>query len=242
MYVPQVEGDVVNPFKLLPSRRLELLLATALVAGLLLLVWINRKGAAVSSNLVLTLLEVLLPPMLGIIAAGLLANDPAIDLLLSVPQPAPRTLTYRLLILLGYGAIMNLIALWLVHLWKIELPIIGMRQSLIWLTPVLAMTGLASAAALVRGRMLDGMAAVLALWGVSIVLLPLVIRLCDGAGTQRCALALAHPMMTTMRPNDPNWLLNRALWLGIGGASLIIGLWLARREEQLAEGARGGDA
>ena len=80
---------MARPFKWLPVRRLELGLTTLFILGLLLVVrWTRdqQPGPVVA----LVTLEVLLPFAVGVTAAGLLAGDPALDLLLSVPQPASR--------------------------------------------------------------------------------------------------------------------------------------------------------
>jgi hypothetical protein len=96
--------------------------------------------------------------------------------------------------------------------------------------------------ALLRGRMLDGLVAVLVVWGVSILTLPLLNQFCLGNDTQRCSVALAHPTITVFRPRDPYWLFNRMIWFCAGLLLLTAGLWLARRDETLAEAARGGEA
>lgn len=231
----------MHPLKYLPGRRTELLLATGLVFGMLFVTWRLRAEAEAAATIVVVTLEMLLPPALGVVAAGLLANDPALDLLLTVPQPAPQTLAQRVLIVLGLGTLLSAVALWLAQRWQITLPISGAWQLLIAATPVVVMIGLATTASLLRGRMLDGITAVLGLWGLTLLSMPLLNTACEHSGA-RCTAALASLTLTLLRPDDLNWQRNRLLWLGIGAALLALGIFLANREERLSEGARGGEA
>ncbi|MGH9817952.1 MAG: hypothetical protein ACRD6I_17945, partial [Candidatus Acidiferrales bacterium] len=93
----------------LPGREAEFLLVTLLYMGLLGLALLVRAAPEALPILLFTL-EVGLPVALGIVAAGLMANDPVLDLLLSVPQPPPQTLAERLAVLLGYGLLLAALA------------------------------------------------------------------------------------------------------------------------------------
>lgn len=89
----------------LPGRKWELLLVTLLYAGLLgIAAW--QRAHAEGLSIVLFTLEFGLPIALSIVASGLMANDPVLDLLLSVAQPPSRTLAQRLVVLLGYGLLL----------------------------------------------------------------------------------------------------------------------------------------
>jgi hypothetical protein len=216
--------------KHLPGRRLELGLTTLLLAGLAVIIGRNRDGGP---GLTLLTLELLLPLGAAIVAAGLLAEDPALDLLLSVPQPAPRTLVHRVGTILAWSALLGLSLQGWAWGWAIPLPIHGALQVLIWLTPTVLYTGLATAGALLRGRMLDGVAAAFGVWAASVFTLPALRDACSTAPATGCLAALASPALTQLLPGDPYWLLNRALWLGLGSLLLSGGLWLAHNEERL---------
>lgn len=221
----------------LPGRESELLLITLLYAALLAITAWNRAEPA-AGLIVLVTLELALPVALGIVAAGLMANDPALDLLLSVPQPAPYTLAQRLAALLAYGLFLAALVLLAARGWELPLPTAGVQALLIWAAPAALLVGVATAGALMRGRMLDGAALVLAVAGMA--LLSLTVGLDCPLDPQRpCHAALASPLMTLVRPQDPLWLVNRVLWLSVGGLLLATGLRLVRQEERLLTAATG---
>ena len=225
--------------KQLPGRRLELGLTALLIAGLLVLIWLNREDSTAGPMLVLTIWELLLPLVLGAVAAGLLADDPALDLLLSVPQPAPCILAERIAIVLGYGLVLGLGMQYLAAKWKIPLPIQGVKQALIWTVPSVFLMGIATTASLVRGRAMDGLTAVLGTWAAMLLTIPFIGQACAlTPGDQPCRVALLSPALTLIRPTDANWSLNRLIWLSLGILLLGIGLLLACDEERLVEASR----
>ncbi|HBY95558.1 MAG: hypothetical protein M5U01_14285 [Ardenticatenaceae bacterium] len=220
----------------LPGREWEVLLVTLLSLGLLGLVVLLRPRPEARA-LVLLLLELGVPVALGVVAAGLMANDPVLDLLLSVAQPPPRTLAERLAALLGYGLLLAVLALLATRWMGVTLPITGVQAVLIWAAPALLFTGIATVGALARGRMLDGVALVLCIGGLALLTLTIGSD-CPPDPESACQAAFLAPLMTLLRPHDPLWLANRLLWAGIGGALLIAGLWLVRDEERLVTAAR----
>jgi hypothetical protein len=231
---------MVRPFKWLPTRRLEMGLTTLFILGLLLVVrWTrDQQGGPV---VVLVTLEMLLPLAVGVTAAGLLAGDPALDLLLSVSQPVTRTLAERLAIVLGWGGLLGLTVQGLIGAWETPLPVQGLSRVLIWVAPALFLTGVATAGALVRGYLMDGLVAVMGILGWMLLTMLYVGYACPEGPAERCAIALVTPAMTLLRPSDPLWLFNRLIWSVIGLLLLATGLALTGREEQLVEAARAGE-
>ncbi|HYN88779.1 MAG TPA: hypothetical protein VER55_09625 [Ardenticatenaceae bacterium] len=221
----------------LPGRESELLLITLLYAALLAITAWNRAEPA-AGLIVLVTLELALPVALGIVAAGLMANDPALDLLLSVPQPAPYTLAQRLAALLVYGLFLAALVLLAARGWELPLPIAGVQALLIWAAPAALLVGVATVGALMRGRMLDGAALVLAVAGMALLSLAAASD-CPPDLRRPCHAALASPLMTLVRPQDPLWLVNRVFWLSVGGLLLATGSWLVRQEERLLAAATG---
>ncbi len=223
----------------LPGRKWELLLVTLLYAGLLgLAIWNRTEPAAL--YVVLFTLELGLPVALAVVASGLMANDPVLDLLLSVAQPPSRTLLQRLGAVLGYGLLLAVLMLLAARWWEMALPIVGVQAVLIWVAPAVLFVGVATAGALLRGRMLDGVALVLSSGGMTLLTLTLQSE-CPMGLEHPCYVALVTPLMTLLRPHDPLWLANRLLWSAVGGALMVVGLWLVRQEEQLVMAANAGE-
>lgn len=220
-----------------PGRQIELGLTVFLAIGMILAIWWNRAEPT-GAVLVLVTLEILLPFAFGTVAAGLLADDPAIDLLLTVPQPAPRTLGRRLGTLLGLAALVSGAIQLLAAAWGIQLPIRGIDQLAIWTVPTLLFSGIATVSALVRGRILDGLAAVLGAWGAMLITMPFITTICEETAAQSCAVAVFSPAMTVLRPLDAGWGLNRGVWGSVGLILLMCGIILARNEERLVNVAR----
>jgi hypothetical protein len=208
-----------------------------LVLGLLIPIWWTREQQT-GPLLALLTLELLLPLCVGAVAAGLLAGDPTLDLLLSAPQPLRRTLARRLAVVLGWGAVLGLIVQGGIDMWELPLAVQGLSQVLIWATPMLFLTGVATAGALVRGQVTDGLIAILAMLGWALFIMPYIRRVCAQAPSEQCAAALVTPAMTLMRPLDRYWPLNRLIWLVAGLLLLAAGLALTGREERLVQAAR----
>lgn len=223
--------------KWLPERRLELGLVTLLVLGLLIPIWWTRDQQT-GSVLALVTLELFLPLGVGVVAADLLAGDPALDLLLSTPQPASRTLARRLVVVLGWGGVLGSTVQGMVDMWEIPLSVQGLSQVLIWTTPTLFLTGVATAGALVRGHVTDGLIGVLGVLGWTLLIMPYIGHVCAQMPSEQCAVALVTPAMTLMRPLDRYWPLNRLIWLIAGLLLLAAGLALTSREERLVRAAR----
>jgi len=220
----------------LPARRVELLVSLLLILGCFGLTSFLHGQFANDDALLLILitLEIILPLAMGVLSAGLLAGDPALDILLTAHRPAWQTLLDRLLFIGCLGVLLSCITLALAAYWDLPLPKVGSEPIFIWLSPMIFYMGLSSAVALLRGRMLDGAVAALGIMGISVMMLMQIPRLCTGnAPGDPCIGWLASPMMTLGNPGDAYWPLNRLIWLFIGFALLGLSLKLARREEPL---------
>jgi hypothetical protein len=225
--------------RLLPGREWELLLVTLLYTGLLGLA-ASRSDEGEAVGILLVTLELGLPLVLSMVAARLMANDPVLDLLLSVAQSASKTLAQRLAVLLGYGLLLAVLMLLAVRWRGLALPIAGARAVLIWAAPTALFVGVATVGALLRGRMLDGVALAFGTWGLALFS-PGILSACPVEPGRACYAALATPVLTLLRPEDPLWLANRVLWLGVGCMLLTAGLWLVRQEERLVTAAKAGE-
>lgn len=216
----------------LPTRRVELLACLIVVFAFTSLIRLSRPLGDMSPSLAILTLEALLPMALGVVAAGMLAGDPAAEILLTAHRPAWMVLGERMLWLSVIGCLTGLAVQSLILHWGVSLPKESTDQLFIWLSPLVFSLGLGSAAAHLRGRMLDGALAVSLVICASLLLISQYPRLCpqpeqDGA----CLAWLLSPTMTLGSAGDAYWGLNRLLWLGMGGLLLAISLRLARREE-----------
>ena len=122
-----------------------------------------RQQMDLASLLALFTLELLLPLGMGLMAAGCLAGDPILEILLTAHRPAWQVLVERLAFLLALGGLLGWMALRLMESWQMPLPIRAEDRLFIWLSPLLFCLGLGSAIALLRGRTFDGGMLVIAL-------------------------------------------------------------------------------
>jgi hypothetical protein len=224
--------------KRMPTRRLELLFSLAVVLGMFGLVGVLQRSYAgeLAYWLVLLILELILPIAIGTVAAGLLAGDPALDILLSAHRPGWQALVERMLFLGGVGILLGSTVLILAANWGIVLPKLGSDQIYIWLSPMVFCMGLSSAGALVRGRMLDGILLTIGVMGGSLIALTMIPRACAGnAPGEACAMWLLSPVMTLGNAGGAFWPLNRLLWLGLGASLIILSISLSKREEAILQ-------
>jgi hypothetical protein len=222
--------------KRLPNRRVELLFQLLLVSGFIGLAGFLKSQWAgeLAYWMAMLTLELLMPVGSGLVAAGLLAGDPALDILLSAHRPAWLVLVERLLIIGSIGFLSGSVALLLAQRWELMIPRSGTDQVFIWLSPMVFCMGLSSTVALLRGRMLDGVLVTFGAMGVSLIALPQIPNLCAlSAQGADCLWWLASPLMTMGNPQAALWPLNRLIWLGLGAVLLALSLKLAQREEPL---------
>jgi hypothetical protein len=208
----------------LPHRRSEILIAVFLMSGLIGLLWLSQRGNY-GTRISIAAMEIFLPLLMGIIAAGLLADDPVLELLLTAPRPTQYILVDRIFVVLGLGAILGIAVQLLTNTWGIFLPHEGINQAFIWISPLVFYTGASSAVSLVRGRMLDGVILCLVVSGAALLSGPIIAASCqESLLIAGCWLAVFNPLMTSSLPYDPFWPVNRVLWFVLGvllvGASL----------------------
>jgi len=221
-----------------PARRAELLGCLFVLLGMLAGVGALRQQMDLTSLLALFTLELLLPLGLGLMAAGCLAGDPILEILLTAHRPAWQVLVERLAFLLALGGLLGWMALRLMERWQVPLPIRAEDRLFIWLSPLIFCLGLGSAIALLRGRMLDGGLMVITLMGGSLIAVPLTTRGCAGIPSDAiCGWWLLNPLATLGGGLGLVWSFNRLLWLGIGAGLLVLSIFLARREEALLPAA-----
>ena len=134
----------------LPHRRSEIRVAVILMFGLIGLLWLSQRGNY-GTRISIAAIEIFLPLLMGIIAAGLLADDPALELLLTAPRPTQYILVERIIVVLGIGVIFGIAVQVLTNAWGIFLPHEGITQAFIWISPLVFYIGASSAVSLVRG-------------------------------------------------------------------------------------------
>ena len=221
-----------------PARRAELLGCLLVLLGMLAGVGALRMQMDLASLLALFTLELLLPLGMGLMAAGCLAGDPILEILLTAHRPAWQVLVERLAFLLALGGFIGWMALRLFERWQLPLPIRAEDRLFIWLSPLLFCQGLASAVALLRGRTLDGTVSVIALMGGALVTVSFVTHGCATTPPGGfCIWWLVNPLATLGGGLGHVWSFNRLLWLSLGVGLLVLSIYLARREEALLHAA-----
>jgi ABC-type transport system involved in multi-copper enzyme maturation permease subunit len=209
-----------------------------LILGMIGFVWVNRFLEDATKIVVFTL-ESLMPLLFGIVAAGLLADDPTLELLLSMPRPASKILFGRLLSVMGVGALLGFAMQILAHTWNIYVPYEGIEQMLIWLAPLIFFVGLSSAVGLTRGRMLDGVMICISLWVTFFVIARIIIGKCQEMPVGSvCLWMLTSPFVTPLQSVDSLWLANRLAWIALGAGLLWVSLQLAQNEDRLVQTAQ----
>lgn len=221
-------------FRRLPERHVELLVLALLTLGLICLLWLMRSQAE-AARLAIIAQEILLPFGAGLVIPGLMAEDPALELLLSVPRPSRLILVERVALALAISAFLVGSLNLLTSRWGIYLPYSGARQLLVWLTPLVLFTGLSCAAALLRGRALDGSLVVLGACGAFLLTTPLLLSTCTDLQGGVCIWVLFTPLLTYIQPQAPDWLASRLIWLGIGLLLMLLSLRLSEHEETLIQ-------
>ncbi len=212
-----------------PQGRIEcrhLLLPPALAAFWLVLLFPGRDSPENVRLLLLIYGQVLLPPLVGWIAAGLLLGDPCRELLLAAPRPVWCALLERYTL-----ACASALASWAALLLTTILLASGTpagslaQLSLGGAATCLAFAGLGLWAGLRLRSALSGGLAVAALWAAGLIF--------------RLALLahplghLVHPFLLLTTADSPLWTAN-ALVLGVVAATLtILALRLTRNEEAL---------
>ncbi len=221
-----------------PARRAELLGCLLILLGMLAGVGALRMQMDLASLLALFTLELLLPLGMGLMAAGSLADDPILEILLTPHRPAWQVLVERLAFLFAVGGLMGWMALRLFERWQLPLPIRAEDRVFIWLSPLLFCLGFASAAALLRGRTLDGTVLVITWMGGALVTVPFVTQGCAATPPgELCVWWLVNPLATLGGGLGHVWPFNRLLWLSLGMGLLVLSIYLARREEALLHAA-----
>jgi hypothetical protein len=224
-------------FKRLPERHIELLVVALLTLGAIGLLWLMRSQEE-AVRFTYFILEIALPAGCGLAFAGLLAEDPALEILLSTPRPSYRTMAERSMIALGVCAFLAASVNILVQNWGIPLSLARIHQPLIWIAPLIFFCGLSSAASLLRGRTLDGSLAVLGVCGLFVIVTPLLLSPCRVIQDGACNRALLTPLLTYIQPQASNWLANRLLWLCLGVLLILISLRLSSQEERLIQASQ----
>lgn len=217
----------------IPHRRTEILIALLVTLGLMGLLWVTREGDY-GPPISIAAIEYLVPLLIGIISAGLLADDPTLELLLTAPRPTHLILAERIFIMLVLGALLCIVLQVLANTWGVFLPYYGIDQAFIWISPLVFFCGVSSAASLIRGRMLDGVIVCLIVTGMALLSNPLIVMSCQQSSLKGgCWMAIFNPLVTSILPYDPYWPINRTLWLVLGALLIGASLLLARQGERL---------
>ena len=173
-------------------------------------------------------LGVVLPLLAGVLAASLVVDDPALELLLAAPRAPWRTLLERLALLLAVVAASAIAYQILLVALAVDLSSLGglTARQLVWLVPSLAVMGLGSVAGLGFGQGTMGALAVSLLWIVELLL-----------RGQMLASPWARHLFLFTGALYPGWPYLAANWLCLLGAAaalvLAASLMLRRQERYL---------
>jgi len=139
-------------------RREQLAMPAGLWVLFVLMVWLFRHEAGRSYKVASGFLGVVLPLVAGVLAAPVLVDDPAVELQLAAPRPPWHTLVERLLVLLAIAGLAAVSFQGVTAGLGVPLDQLGgpMACQLVWLTPSVALMGLASFSTLCLKHSLTG--------------------------------------------------------------------------------------
>ena len=209
-------------------------LVLALFGAMAFLTGFLGADEAQVARVLVAALELGMPLASGIVAAGIVADDPAADIQLSLKTGYPTTIARRLGALLAWAALWA--ALWagtlrLSGYWELWVPETLLRGQLVWLSPLLWFVAVGSALALLSGSRTTSGAVLGGLWVFENVF--------RGTFLTEGWLRPEFLFATTYAPGADFWLTNR---LALVATALVLGLgaWaISSRTELLA---RGGEA
>ena len=202
-----------------------------LFCGMALLMTLVGADEARVARVLVAGLELGLPLAAGVVAAGIAADEPAIDLQLALFTRYRTTLLRRLALLVAWTALFAFtwsVDLRLSGLWSVWVPENFLVGQLVWVSPLLWFVTVGAAAALVfGGRSVSG-ALLGGLWTFEILFRDLFIS----------KEWLRHEFLfaTIFAPGADYWLPNRLVLIS---TALVVGLavWLlSSRTEALAKG------
>lgn len=201
----------------------------ALAALGLLAALAMRAGLGQQIDRILSEALDVLPVIGGLAAAGIVVDDPALELQLSLPTTFRLTMLRRLALALGWTSLIGLTcAVTLAASGRLAWPISPLEDQLIWLAPLLWLAGLGAALSLALGATAAGSSLVGMVW---------VLELAMGAGLAQ--VPALRPVLLFLR-YDPaiatDWLANRLTLLALAAVGLGSAAWLLGRPERLLRG------
>jgi len=206
--------------------RRNLLLPPALAAVWMLMIFPGRDSPGNVRFMLLLYGEVLLPPLLGWIAAGLLLSDPCRELLLTAPRPVWRVVLERL-VLLAASAFLSWGILLLVTWFLADRTMAGPVEQIFLggAATSLAFASVGLWAALRSRNTLGGGLVVAALWAAGLIFRQALLGHPLGQ--------IVHPFLTLEASESPIWSVNCLILCLTAIMLTVLALRLTRDEEPL---------
>lgn len=210
------------------------LIVLLLFGGMALVVGVLGGEERLVARLLVAAVELGLPLAAGVAAAGVVGDDPAVDLQLAVATRYRRTLARRLGLLVVGAAVPAMLwtaAVRLTGYWAVWVPGSILVGQLVWLAPLLWFVAVGALLAVLLGNRATSGALLAGVWGFELLF--------REAFLGREWLRPVYPFATTFAPGADFWLTNR---LALVATAVVIALgagWLAARTDLIAE-ARGG--
>lgn len=207
-------------------------LVASLFCGLALLMTLGGVEKAQVSRILVAGLELGLPLAAGVVAAGIVAEEPAMDLQLALFTRYRTTLLRRLALLVAWTSLFAFawsVALEISGLWSLWMPEPFLVGQLVWVSPLLWFVAVGTAVALILGGHSVSGALLGGLWTFEILFRDLFL--------EKDWLRPEFLFATTYTPDAEYWLSNR---LALISTALVVGLavWLlSSRTELMAKGS-----
>lgn len=207
-------------------------LVASLFCGLALLMTLGGADEAQVARILVAGLELGLPLAAGVVAAGIAAEEPAMDLQLALLTRYRTTLLRRLALLVAWTSLFAFawsVALEISGLWSLWMPEPFLVGQLVWVSPLLWFVAVGTAVALILGGHSVSEALLGGLWTFEILFRDLFL--------EKDWLRPEFLFATTYTPDAEYWLSNR---LALISTALVVGLavWLlSSRTELMAKGS-----
>jgi hypothetical protein len=190
------------------------------------------------TDMTISVLELVFPVPVAVLASAAFAGDPAREVVCASERPIWQIVASRLAIVLGMLVGMALLFDGYLTVLHIPLPGTGswLEQQLVWLSPSLVLVFVALLVSLWSRSATVGASVAVGIWLLEIILHQLLVNAVVLHGAWLEASRRSFLFATLWEGGAPDWLVNRAVLIGIALVLAAACLWRMSRTEWLLGG------